>query len=1065
MRSIPFFCNVVNYGENGWSSIFSKQGKNVLSESTIRAANSMKTMDMAEYPLKWADWANKITDVDKSFVQFCADIDAGKRTVGDIKSYMEQASSSTAVLGETLKKVAANMAIMLAVSLAIKGIAALWDHLNVTVEESKKKYDELSSSLSTLQAEYDTFISRDYDSLSQSEKDRLEYLEDRIALEKELLEIQQHKIYREQLGGSFTDRFDKDSYTYKTSDTAQTTPFGSISLAISNLESLKDKAREYSDILTRTDSELIGDKLVDVEGKISLSESKLEDYLGSLKITMSDYQKEYNTLQEMIDSGVLTGSEIEQAKGYQGWYQDQINYFKGYINQISNLISTAPDTVTALDERLKNFSADDLKKDFSSDELDILLKATFDEDATIKELENIIDEAQSMAEKEPIEISFADSISNVSKIVSELDTLSAIFNDVKDKGNFDFSALTNDDFVKAFAGYTDEYNNFVKTISESPSDIKACQSAFDDLAAAWVNGSGVLDNLSEETKDATVNMLEQKGVANASEIVQTQLNVLNSLDNSDFVNTFKDAGEEYQNFIDVISNSPGDINACQTAYYDLIKTWADSTGILDDLTEANRDEKAALLESQGVANSTWVVNRILAQSYADQGFEAILAGASTDEYASKIQGLGLSAQETQAYIYQLQLAEIAANNQKLDFTEQIDACNKLAVAAGQATAMLSLAQSQRSVMQQLQAEGISWEEGLSSGRVSSIQDDLILNQVTNLQSKIASKIKSNVSTSFSGIPSSDSGGSKTDPYKAEIDALKKYTDAYEEAQARREAIDKKYDNADTTAEKVSLIGERIKATEDEIKAIEDLNDARDKEIEKNVELLKVQGFDVSYDPTSDKLQIANLEHLNELKGDTQEDTNKLIKDTEELISKTEDMAKANRDLAVTYQDNIYSIRDLHKELLKLKEDLHDEKITDIEFKIDVAENLGDIDRQIEGLTEKITTTINDLNEAYDMGLDNTSDYVQGLIKDLMDAANKIKDTQKEIYENKRDDYDSAKNAVTRVIDNEIKALQDEKDALQKLNDEQDRAIKLSQLQEALAKAKETKIHVYRKGQG
>lgn len=74
-----------------------------------------------------------------------------------------------------------------------------------------------------------------------------------------------------------------------------------------------------------------------------------------------------------------------------------------------------------------------------------------------------------------------------------------------------------------FAGYTDEYNNFIRTVSESPDDINACQSAFDDLATAWVNGSGILDNLSEETKDATVNMLEQKGVANASEIVNYQL--------------------------------------------------------------------------------------------------------------------------------------------------------------------------------------------------------------------------------------------------------------------------------------------------------------------------------------------------------------------------------------------------------------------------------------------------------------------------------------------------------------------------------------------------------------
>ena len=1018
--------------------------------------------------------------VDKGIINLAKSIQAGEGKIEDLDKALEAGSTGAMSFSASLKTAVRNIGIMLAVSLAIKGAMALWDRANVTVAETKQRYDELSSSLSELQSEYDILNSRDYDSLSSSEKDRLEYLKERIDLEQQLLDIQQHKIYKEELGGGFTDYFDKDSYTYKLNQTDQYMQSGyvegstetfadKIERELNSRERILDDIKEYQDILTRTESELIGDKLSSSKQSLEDNDSSLMQYWEDAQVTLADYQSEYEHLQEMIDSGTLTASELKQAKEIQDSYQTRIDNVQKYLNTLSNALNTAPDTLTALDERLSNFTADDLKSKFSSDELELLLTATFDEDATLEELKELIDKLQAEANKTPIkeEVAFSDKINNVNNKISELSTLQQTYDSIKNK-EFDLTSLTTGNFVEVFGKYTNEFEKFIQTVTDAPNDIKACQSAFDDLASAWLTNSGILDDLSNETADYTTKLLEENGIANAGEIVQTQLNVLNSLDNSNFVNTFKDTEEEYQNFINTISSTPGDINACQSAYYDLVKTWADSTGVLDDLTEANRNEKVALLESKGVANATWVVNRVLAQSYADQGFEAGLAGASTDEYANKIKGLGLSAQETQLYIYQLQLAEIAANNQKLDFTEQITECNKLAVAAGQAAAMLDIAQSQRSIAQQVQAEGLSWTEAVASGRVSQIQDQFILNNVTSLQDKIAKTVIQSVdSSSYAGSPKGGSGGgSKTEAYKAEIDALRDYIDAYEKAQAKREAIDKKYDNADTTAEKIALMKDRTDAMNEEQKAIIALNEARDKEIQKNVEALKSQGFIVSYDPSLDELQIDNIEHLNELKGANQEKTNDLIKKYEEMINTTEDMADENKELAVTWQDNIYTLKDYEKELEELKEELYNEDLTDIEFNIDAAETLGNFNKQIEYLYASITRSVNELNDAYNRGLDNTSDYVQEIIKNLFEVAEQIKEIRLSYLEDKRDDYDSAKNAVISVIDDNIEALEKEKEALEKVNDEQDRAIELSQLQEALDKAKSQKtIHVYRKGQG
>ena len=77
--------------------------------------------------------------------------------------------------------------------------------------------------------------------------------------------------------------------------------------------------------------------------------------------------------------------------------------------------------------------------------------------------------------------------------------------------------------VVAFSAYEKEYYNFIKTITDNPDDIEACQSAFNDLATAYIYGEEALLDVTEESKDAVVAMLKQKGVANALEVVNSQL--------------------------------------------------------------------------------------------------------------------------------------------------------------------------------------------------------------------------------------------------------------------------------------------------------------------------------------------------------------------------------------------------------------------------------------------------------------------------------------------------------------------------------------------------------------
>lgn len=115
-------------------------------------------------------------------------------------------------------------------------------------------------------------------------------------------------------------------------------------------------------------------------------------------------------------------------------------------------------------------------------------------------------------------------LADVQKLSDGLDQLDKIYADILDKEDFDWSSiLNNDGFREAFSVYTEEYDNFINTVSSSPNDINACQDAFNKLTAAYIKGSGVLSEVTEATKAGTIALLEQMGVSNAASIVEQAL--------------------------------------------------------------------------------------------------------------------------------------------------------------------------------------------------------------------------------------------------------------------------------------------------------------------------------------------------------------------------------------------------------------------------------------------------------------------------------------------------------------------------------------------------------------
>ena len=114
-------------------------------------------------------------------------------------------------------------------------------------------------------------------------------------------------------------------------------------------------------------------------------------------------------------------------------------------------------------------------------------------------------------------------IENIDSLSEGFEELDKIMASMKDENPFDYSLLDDDKFKEAFSGCGEAYTDFIEKISSTPNDVYACQSAFDNLVTEWINSSGVMDGLSEDTAQLTEDMLTNMGITNAHAVVTALL--------------------------------------------------------------------------------------------------------------------------------------------------------------------------------------------------------------------------------------------------------------------------------------------------------------------------------------------------------------------------------------------------------------------------------------------------------------------------------------------------------------------------------------------------------------
>ena len=209
-------------------------------------------------------------------------------------------------------------------------------------------------------------------------------------------------------------------------------------------------------------------------------------------------------------------------------YNNLQEALKDYGLSVTDLISTFEKLGLIVSQSKKQLldkysgNKDDIEK-MDSGDLEIAYKV---DNKTIKTWDQLIQKIREYKEAASAVKPFSkeEMISEINGLSEGFEELDKIMTSMKDKDKkFDYSLLDDKKFKDNFGGLTTEYNAFMDAVTNSPKDVKACQSAFNDLATAFIYNSKVLKGLSDDNADVAAQYLELMGVQNAEEVVTSAL--------------------------------------------------------------------------------------------------------------------------------------------------------------------------------------------------------------------------------------------------------------------------------------------------------------------------------------------------------------------------------------------------------------------------------------------------------------------------------------------------------------------------------------------------------------
>lgn len=959
--------------------------------------------------------------------------------------------SKLSALGKTLKGVAANIGIMLAVTLAIKGAMWVFDQLYTSFEEQQEIVDELTEKIQGLQEEYDNL--KDDPSASST---KLNYLKQRIEYEQDLLDIQKERLALKDIDENMPEVPSEQTGvsggtvnpTYTAEDTVETN-------VQNNLKKLQQARTELEKLGDNTDGWIAQTWRNQEDSALE----SLQDNVETLKEQYTEYADAKEKLEEYINDGTLKGVNAEKAKARIAEYQAEIDRLDPIILNADLNLGTAHFT-----QGYDTFLDDIQSTAYVQDNLSI-------EGMRGSEMSTLIDDTKQLNE------------ALREGTITSQEWFESL-NNLMTSGKFDDAIQRVDDWS---TDKTDELEAMVATMSAQIGN------GLNEASSKFLRGdSSVSDYIGElqAGSDAQLTMLKSlnkltigedgfaETTANASAEVQAAVDDYNNLKDA------TDELEDVQGLADVLSSD-----------FDFFKDYKSWT---EDMLDS-QDFQAHINElSNGIATFLQEQPEMV-QSFAD------MLQQTTGE---TIDTSMLLAENASSYISSIVQGNLSSTTGMVDWTMNTvgqvvgnasQAIGDVLTALGKTISGFSYSIEAKPYLKgslkklfEIEKDGSIKYNGFPSfgvdftGKAKGGAKDLgsaltkageyfrntgnqqLINQLSNIDTygnKTAGKTgttsptdspdtgkKPTSKTPSSGSKGGSGGSGSKDKYTADIDKYKELSDAVENVKDKIDELNDAYDATDNIDEQISLKNVLIGLYKDEQDALEKLNKARDKEISDNVAKLRKKGFKIDYDAQTDTLVIKNRGYLNKLSQST-------IKDTESLIKSTEELNEKNKESLSTWKELNYKISDVNKAINELKHTQYENNVADQEHLIELLSNRKDAEgMDVSIYKELMNSTFTEWYRLVKQGYQVNKETIQDMEKAWKDYYDKRLESEKEILEKQKESKDNALSAIIDLIDDQIKGIDDEIDAMKKLNDERQEALNLQQKQAAYDKANSQKTN-------
>lgn len=475
---------------------------------------------------------------------------------------MNIASSSSGILSASLKSVLVNMAAFALVSVGLQMVFYAIDNMIVTTEELeesarnsaeefenlKSKGESLSSELERISQRMDELNSKKH--LTFTDKEELEKLKETSEELQRQLDLNEAlaKVANSEARENALEYFNKES-TYEKSRTWDTSEvdsgFARQGKAVqgdlfsgNQIEIVKDQVDDYIvqlEKLAQTQKSYDEFKIANPD-ESKYTKEQIEQ-LNNLTGQLSMYKTNVDNLDEVLPETIKNLNEFKKSldPNEDGELLNKINEvtdaYSGIVNGVSkketeqfDLAWNSEEFANIREELTKLSAAGNLDEaTMKQEHFKEFVEATGVSAEKATEQINAYIEAEVAAGKldPPTPTSFTEVIGQLDSMKDAFLELDKAYNNSQNTDDgvlFENIAELNEKFADV-----EGIEDYISAIQDAKGNAEESQKAFDNLATAYINQSGILKMLNEDTANLIQSYLEENGIVNASEIVQAGL--------------------------------------------------------------------------------------------------------------------------------------------------------------------------------------------------------------------------------------------------------------------------------------------------------------------------------------------------------------------------------------------------------------------------------------------------------------------------------------------------------------------------------------------------------------